>query len=99
MFGKTSKGRPHHVCCRDDVHRDADWFDQHPKALWVSEKILVNAVHWFFGERVLGPRRTELLRAQPATSASAADADDVQKTEKLREEIKAIERRKRTSLG
>ncbi|MGH1556458.1 recombinase family protein [Streptomyces sp. L7] len=99
MFGKTSKDRSRYVCYRDDVHhRNADWFDQHPKALWVSEKILINAVHWFFGERVLGPRRAEFLRAQLATSAPAVGAhDDVQKAQQLREEIKAIERRKERS--
>jgi len=56
MFGKTSKDLPYYVCYRDEVHhRGADWFDDHPKALWVSEKILLSAVHWFFGERISVP--------------------------------------------
>ena len=43
-------------------------------------------------------RRTELLRAQLAASAPAADADDAQKAEQLRDEIKTIERRKERLL-
>ncbi|MFI9080771.1 recombinase family protein [Streptomyces sioyaensis] len=99
MFGKNSKGRSHYVCYRDEVHhRNADWFHEHPKALWVSEKILLNAVHWFFGDRVLGPSRTELLRAQLAATTPACAAEDTQKAERLRKEIKTIERRKERLL-
>ncbi|MET9294310.1 recombinase family protein [Streptomyces sp. NPDC003077] len=99
MYGKTSKGLSYFVCYRDEVdHRNADWFDQHPKALWVSEKILLGAVHWFFGEHVFGPRRTEHLRAQLAAAATASDDADARRAEELRKEIKAIERRKQRLL-
>ncbi|WP_235093356.1 hypothetical protein [Streptomyces sp. A1-5] len=87
MFGKTSKDRPHFVCYRDDVHhRNADWFDQHPKSLWASQKILLEAVHRFFGERLLGPHRGEPLRAQLTAALPAAGADEAEKAEQLRKQ-------------
>jgi hypothetical protein len=83
---------------RDEVHHRTAWFEQHPKTPWVSEKILLGAVQWFFGERVFGPHRTDPPRAQPTAASSAASSDDDKKAEQLRSEIKTIERRKERLL-
>lgn len=100
MFGKVSKDLPYYVCYKDESRRSkAEWFEQHPKALWMSEKILLDAVHWFFAERVLGPRREEFLQTQlgagqPAPTAEAAP----EQTKQLQEEIKKIEGRQERLL-
>ncbi|MFF4521309.1 recombinase family protein [Streptomyces bluensis] len=105
MFGKVSKGHAHYVCYRDELRRsEADWFDRHPKALWVSEKILLGAVHWFFAERVLGPHREQHLRAQLAAEAGtrqppgSADDKTADRVARLREQTAALERRQEALL-
>ncbi len=95
MFGKASKGLSYYVCYKDAAHhRDADWYQEHPKALWVRETILLEAVHWFFGERVFGHHRKELLQVQLAAAEPAAEEGNRRRAEQLREEITRTERRK-----
>ncbi|MCX5431581.1 recombinase family protein [Streptomyces sp. NBC_00257] len=100
MFGKVSKGLPYYVCYKDETRRSkAEWFDQHPKALWLSEKILLDAVHWFFADRVFGPQREELLRAQlGAAQPPPGIADAPDRTKQLQQSIKNIEGRQERLL-
>ncbi|MFZ3557621.1 recombinase family protein [Streptomyces sp. BH055] len=105
MFGKVSKGHAHYVCYRDELRRsEAEWFERHPKALWVSEKILLGAVHWFFAERVLGPQREQHLRAQLAAEARTrqlpepADDETADRVARLREQAAVLERRQEALL-
>ncbi len=105
MFGKVSKGHAHYVCYRDELRRSkADWFDRHPKALWVSGKILLGAVHWFSAERVLGPDREPYLRAQLAAEAGtqrhpeSLDDETADRVASLREQIAVLGRRQEALL-
>ncbi|MCT2590544.1 recombinase family protein [Streptomyces sp. N2-109] len=101
MTGKTSKGLSSYVCYKDEARRStADWFDQHPKALWVSEKILVEAVHQFFGDRVFGPQRSWHLQAQLAATHPdhTSETGKADPAGRLREKIKQIERQQERLL-
>ncbi|MFE9335536.1 recombinase family protein [Streptomyces sp. NPDC007063] len=102
MFGKASKGLSYYVCYKDDTRRStADWAAQHPKALWIREKILTSAVHWFFRERVFGPNRHRYLRAQLAAqhpSASASARNGGPDAAQIQQRIQEIERRQERLL-
>ncbi|MEW2453244.1 recombinase family protein [Streptomyces albus] len=79
MFGKYSKGRCYYACQpKKDHHADAAWYATHPKAIWISERVLLEAVHPFFEDRIFGPHRADLLAAQlsqpvPERGAPVAD--------------------------
>ncbi|MGP3991924.1 hypothetical protein [Streptomyces sp. 3N207] len=79
MFGKYSKDRPYYACQpKRDHHADASWYATHPKAIWISERIRLDAVHTFFEQRLFGPDRAQLLAAQlaqPAPEPATPTAD------------------------
>ncbi|MCW2870544.1 MAG: Site-specific recombinase [Streptomyces oryziradicis] len=98
MFGKHSKGRSYYACQpKKDHHRDADWYADHPKAVWISERVLVEAVHDFFAQRIFGPQRRELLAAGTA-GAPAQKPGAAEERQKLQVDVAKLERRKERLL-
>jgi site-specific DNA recombinase len=77
MFGKTRRQHAYYACRPDPHHHDgrARWYADHPASLWVREDTLLDLVHAFFAERLLGPDRRDLLRAQLAARACDEDGD------------------------
>ena len=75
MFGKTRRQHAYYACQPDPHHHDgrAGWYPAHPASLWVREDTLLDLVHAFFAERILGPSRHDLLRTQLAVRAVRPD--------------------------
>ncbi|MGW7007307.1 recombinase family protein [Streptomyces sp. NPDC054933] len=98
MFGKHSKSRSYYACQpKKDHHRDADWYAEHPKAVWISERVLVEAVHDFFAQRIFGPQRRELLAASIARrQADASGSAD--ERQRLQDQVAKLDRRKERLL-
>ena len=95
MSGKLSKGRPYYACQpKRDHNKDAEWYSTHPKAVWISERPLLQAVQAFFTERILGPDRAELLRADLATISKTPESDHTERLGHLRSTVTELERRK-----
>ena len=71
MFGKTRHQHAYYACQPNPHHHDgrAGWYPAHPASLWVREDTLLDLVHDFFAERILGPGRHDLLRTQLAVRA------------------------------
>ncbi len=99
MYGKLSKGRPYYACQpKADHDQDADWYAAHPKAVWIGERPLVEAVRTFFTERVLGPQRIEILRTDLAALAAEPVGDHGPRLRRLRAAVVEVERRKERLL-
>lgn len=46
MYGTDSRGRSYYACQpKKDQHQDANWYASHPKAVWISERIMLEAIH------------------------------------------------------
>ena len=100
MFGKTRRQHAYYACQPDTRHHDGrtDWYDGHPASLWVREDFLLDLVHAFFADRVFGPARHDLLRAQLTQHASAvtrsADAAVTAQRKQLGKLIADLKRRR-----
>ena len=73
MFGNTRRTTPY-MACQPSVKKGADrasHLPEHPTSIWVREDALIDGVIGFFGERVLGPDRRELLAVSLARVAKA----------------------------
>jgi site-specific DNA recombinase len=99
MFGKHSKGRDYYCCepKRDHI-RDPDWYGHHPKAVWISQRLMLQAVHGFFQKRVFGPERRTLLEAEIAAATSSVPPEETARIERLRAEAERLERGKERLL-
>ena len=98
MFGKHSKGRSYYACQpKKDHHRDADWYADHPKAVWISERALLQPVHEFFAQRIFGPDRSELLAAD-LTAPPTGDHTPAEERQKLHAQAAQLQRRKERLL-
>nr|WP_240929473.1 recombinase family protein [Streptomyces coryli] len=65
MYGKQSKGRAYYACQpKRDHHESADWYAAHPKDVWIGERVVVEAVHAFFVQRIFGPDRHAALQQE-----------------------------------
>jgi DNA invertase Pin-like site-specific DNA recombinase len=71
-------------------HAGRDWFDTHPKSLWVREDKLLALVRGFFTRRIFGPDRAELLAGQ--NDAPAADDGATARAAAVRARLKEVER-------
>ncbi|WP_433466994.1 recombinase family protein [Spirillospora sp. CA-128828] len=95
-FGKTRKGWAYYACQPQRQHHKGrrDWYDDHPKSIWVREDALLEAVHDFFAQRIFGQRRQQYLRARLAETIDAPveSLADAHKT-KLAAEITDLQRR------
>jgi site-specific DNA recombinase len=102
MFGKTRRQHAYYACQPDPHHHDgrARWYADHPASLWVREGTLLDLVHSFFAERLRGPGRRDLLRAQLAARADgeAGDARNARQGQ-LRKRISDLERRKKNLIS
>ncbi len=98
MQCKTSRGRYYYACQPDRHHHPdrRDWYDSHPKALWVREGDLVDLTHRFFTDHVLGPHRHEALRT-PLGEQTETKPDPA--TERLQAELADLHRRIRNVLS
>lgn len=65
----------------------------HPPSVYVREDALEDAVVRFFAERVLGPRRRELLEEQLGRTEGEVDRERPLRIEALRRSLEEIERR------
>jgi len=101
MFGKTRHQHAYYACQPDPHHHNgrAGWYPAHPASLWVREDTLLDLVHAFFAERILGPGRHDLLRTQLAVHADRQD-DHARSARQagLRTLISDIERRQKNLI-
>ncbi|KPI04493.1 Recombinase [Actinobacteria bacterium OK074] len=100
MYGKDSKGRSYYACQpKKDQHQDSDWYASHPKAIWISERAMLEAIHTFFEDRVFGPERRQLLEAALTETATAATGPDRSADiQRLQAEADSLARRKELLL-
>ncbi|WP_325051957.1 recombinase family protein [Streptomyces triticagri] len=99
MHGKSSKGRLYYACQPKKAQdQDAEWYSSHPSAVWISERVLLDAIHRFFEDRIFGPDRHQLL-ADMLTAAAAANAPaDTTKAQTLAAEAARLTRQKEALL-
>jgi site-specific DNA recombinase len=97
MYGKVRGSSGYYVCQRDDRHHAErrDWYDTHPKSLWVREDDLLDLTHHFFADHVLGPRRQEVLRKPHQTIEPAPNPTAV----RLQAEIADLATRRQNLLA
>ncbi|MDO0930215.1 recombinase family protein [Streptomyces sp. DG2A-72] len=99
MYGKDSKGRSYYACQpKKDQHQDAAWYASHPKAVWISERIMLEAIHTFFEDRLFGPQRRELLAAAMAAAPEATSPDRSADIQRLQNESDRLAHRKELLL-
>jgi site-specific DNA recombinase len=98
MTGVTRRGNTAYYACKTEPHqhRDAAWFADHPRSIYVREDAIAEAVHAFFADRIFGPQRRDLLEAdlsQAHVGCPAADPTQVRRGE-LEEQIGDLQRRR-----
>jgi site-specific DNA recombinase len=95
LHGKTrriSSGYSYYACESIPAHHSGkDWFDTHPKSLWVREDKLLDLVRAFFARRIFGPDRVELLAGSHCDTA-VTDDGPAARPAALRGKIKELER-------
>lgn len=93
MFGKTRHGKPYY-CCQPERRlgkRAASELADHPPTVYVREEALVRGILGFFGERIFGPRRRELLEEDVRASVQDIDEERGRGIAKLRRAVERIE--------
>jgi len=99
MHGKDSKGRAYYACQpKENQHQDAAWYTSHPKAVWISERVVLEAIHTFFEGRVFGPQRRELLATAIAATSQTVEPDRTADIKRLEKEAERLARRKERLL-
>ncbi|GAA4100707.1 recombinase family protein [Actinomadura miaoliensis] len=102
MFGKTRHAIAYFACQPERQHHKgrADWFNDHPKSLWVREDVLLDGVRHFFAERIFGPRRREHLSDQLRRSgAKRADSTNTKRRKQITRELTDLQRRQDNLIG
>jgi hypothetical protein len=94
LYGKTRRVGDvysYYACEPQPAHHEGkDWFDTHPKSLWVREDKLLEPVRGFFTRRIFGPDRAELLAGQ--NDAPAADDGTTTRVAAVHGRLKELER-------
>jgi site-specific DNA recombinase len=89
MFGKTRHGRAYY-CCHPATN-NADRLDRypadHPKAIYVREDVLVEALDHVIAARIFGPDRLALIRVGLAALPAKQHDADARRAQALRDEI------------
>jgi len=89
MFGKTRHGRAYYSCY--PANNNADRLDrypvEHPRAVYVREDALTEALDHVIAARVFGPDRHAFLRHSLAQQPDRQQRADARRAETLREQI------------
>lgn len=78
--------------------RSARWYHDHPKAVWISQRPLLEAVQHFFAERIVGPDRVALWEREVAAATRRQPDDTASETDRLRREATRLQRRQERLL-
>lgn len=104
MFGQTERRRRRvlcvYFCCQPDRNHKGreDRFPDHPPIVRVRQDVLLDAVHTFIADRILGPGRRALLEADLPASDQHAQDDYNARHDALTERIRDITRRQNRIL-
>ena len=99
MFGNFRHERAYYTCWpRHNNRGRADKYEGHPKAVYIREDAVMDAVSRFFADRVFGPHRREILAAEvdglDDRAAQAREAD----RERLQRKLADLARRQESVL-
>jgi site-specific DNA recombinase len=92
IFGKTNRAKSPYYVCQPSLNLGADAVRRHPNhppTVWVREDALLDGIAGFFNDRVFGPRRKELLKAD---FSAIDDISDVQERDRIRSLAAALKR-------
>jgi site-specific DNA recombinase len=95
MFGKTRHGRAYYTCypAANNADRLDSYPPEHPKAIYVREDAIIEALDHVVATRVFGPDRAALIRQALASEPSRHRADDDARTKVLGDQITDLARR------
>jgi site-specific DNA recombinase len=95
MQGKPRHGVSYYACQPNNHHhRDHEWYQTHPRGLWIREETLLTAVSDFFSTRIFGPnRRAHLAAALTASASGRQEEERDQERAALERSIAELERR------
>ncbi|MQA02173.1 MAG: recombinase [Streptosporangiales bacterium] len=99
MFGNHSRDRTYYMCWpRGNNRGRPSAYPNHPKAVYLNERALLDAVSRFYADRVFGPDRQALLAADLAqVDDNAAEAREAER-DRLRRALADVDRRQATIL-
>lgn len=99
MTGTTRHTRPYYVCRPEHNNRGRpDKHAGHPKAVYLREDTLLEAITQFFADRVFGDHRRELLLADLDGLDDSATRQRQEERERLQRRLDDIERRQKSIL-
>jgi site-specific DNA recombinase len=95
MFGKTRHGRAYYTCypAANNADRLEKYPPEHPKAIYVREDALTEALDHVVATRVFGPDRAALIGQALANEPSRQREVDDARAKALREQIADLTRR------
>jgi site-specific DNA recombinase len=95
MFGKERRGNLYY-CCQPERRlgrKAASELPEHPPTVYVRETGLLDGLLGFFGDRIFGPNRRELLEEDLRALEGKADGQHRSRIRSLRRAIELIEAR------
>jgi hypothetical protein len=95
MFGKERRGNLYY-CCQPERRlgrKAASELPEHPPTVYVRESGLLDGLLGFFGDRIFGPNRRELLEKDLRALEGKADGQHRSRVRSLRRAIELIEAR------
>jgi len=96
---RSGKGRTYYACQpKKDQHQDADWYASHPKAVWTSKRVMLEAIRAFFEDRIFGPQSRQFLEAAMSTTTASGSPDRSVDIQNLKNETDSLTRRKELLL-
>ena len=99
MVGTPRHNRPYYVCWpRNNNRGRPDKHDGHPKAVYLREDALMDAITRFFSDRVFGDRRRELLVADLDGIDDHATRQRQDERERLEQRLDDIAKRQKSIL-
>lgn len=95
MFGKTRSGLAYYACYPRLNHGPGAEreYPDHPRSVYVREDPILQGILGFFGERVFGPKRKELLAADLKHVDGEPGRDRARKMTALRRSLEDLELR------
>ncbi|WP_243793791.1 recombinase family protein [Saccharopolyspora gloriosae] len=99
MVGTPRHNRPYYVCWpRNNNRGRPDKYEGHPKALYLREDALIEAITQFFSDRVFGDQRRELMAADLEDVDDHAERERKDERERLESRLADVVRRQKSIL-
>lgn len=99
LYGQQRHHATYYVCWpRGNNRGRPETYPGHPKTLYIGEAALLDAVSAFYGDRVFGPHRRELLTAEIASADDRATREREAERERLQRSLTDLDRRQANVL-